>query len=95
METLKTFLVIAIDIYLLILIARILIEMIVTFSRNYQAPSWFNRLAESIFIVTDPPVKALRKLIPPIRLGAVALDVSILVLFFALQFGRIAIINIL
>ena len=36
-------------------------------------------------MVTDPPVKALRKLIPPVQLGGVGLDVSVLVLFFGLQ----------
>ena len=36
-------------------------------------------------MVTDPPVKALRKLIPPVQLGGVGLVVSVLVLFFGLQ----------
>lgn len=71
--------------YVLILILRIIIEMIQSFSRNWRPQRWFSILAEQLFVVTDPPVKALRKLIPPIQLGGVGLDVSVLVLFFGLQ----------
>ena len=42
-------------------------------------------IAEPLFVVTDPPIKALRRLIPPIRMGGVALDLSVLVLFFAIM----------
>lgn len=72
-------------IYLYLLIARILIEMIQSFSRQFRPPQWFAMVAEPIFIVTDPPVKALRRLIPPVRMGGVALDVSVLVLFILIQ----------
>jgi len=33
-------------------------------------------------VITDPPVKALRRVIPPLKLGGVSLDVSVIVLFF-------------
>ncbi|MCG7456939.1 MULTISPECIES: YggT family protein [Corynebacterium] len=71
--------------YILILILRIIIEMIQSFSRNWRPQRWFSIVAEPLFVVTDPPVKALRKLIPPVQLGGVGLDVSVLVLFFGLQ----------
>ena len=71
--------------YVLILILRIIIEMVQSFSRNGRPQRWFSIVAEPLFVVTDPPVKALRKLIPPVQLGGVGLDVSVLVLFFGLQ----------
>lgn len=74
-----------IRLYILILILRIIIEMIQSFSRNWRPQRWFSIVAEPLFVVTDPPVKALRKLIPPVQLGGVGLDVSVLVLFFGLQ----------
>jgi YggT family protein len=37
-------------------------------------------LAEAIYTVTDPPLKFLRRFIPPLRLGQVSLDLSFLVL---------------
>jgi YggT family protein len=33
---------------------------------------------EAVYTVTDPPVKALRKVLPPLRLGGVAIDLSFL-----------------
>lgn len=78
-------LIILIRLCVFVLILRIIVEMIQGFSRNWRPQRWFTIVAEPIFVVTDPPVKALRKLIPPVQLGGVGLDVSILVLFFGLQ----------
>jgi YggT family protein len=39
-------------------------------------------LAEGMFTATDPPLRFLRRYIPPLRLGSVALDLSFMVLFF-------------
>jgi YggT family protein len=39
-------------------------------------------VAEGIFTATDPPLRFLRRYIPPLRLGSVALDLSFMVLFF-------------
>ncbi|KGM19187.1 YggT family protein [Corynebacterium auriscanis] len=78
-------LILLLKLYILVLILRIIIEMVQSFSRNWRPQRWFSICAEPIFVVTDPPVKALRKLIPPVQLGGVGLDVSVLVLFFILQ----------
>ena len=52
-----------VELYVLALIGRILVEMIHSFSRNFRAPRWFVVIAEFLFVITDPPVKALRKII--------------------------------
>lgn len=74
-----------IRLYALVLIVRIIIEMVESFSQYFNPPRWFMRVAEPLFMVTDPPVKGLRRLIPPLRLGGVALDISIIVLFLLLS----------
>lgn len=71
--------------YTFLLVLRIIIEMVASFSRRFRPPSWFASGAEVLFKLTDPPLLFLRRLIPNVRLGAVALDVSVLVLFFGLQ----------
>ena len=73
------------QIYTWVLIARIIIEMIQSFSRQFNPPRWFMVVAEPLFVITDPPVMALRRLIPPLQMGGVALDVSVLVLFILLS----------
>ena len=85
MNDILAILILLIQLYVFLLILRIVIEMIQGFSRNWRPQRWFTIIAEPIFVVTDPPVKALRKLIPPVNLGGIGLDVSILVLFFGLQ----------
>lgn len=85
MSTIGIILILILRIYSWILIARIIIEMIQSFSRQFNPPRWFMVLAEPLSMVTDPPVRALRRLIPPLRMGGVALDVSIIVLFLLLS----------
>ena len=85
MTQLGIILILLVRIYTWVLIARIIIEMIQSFSRQFNPPRWFMVIAEPLFVITDPPVKTLRRLIPPLQMGGVALDVSVLVLFVLLS----------
>lgn len=87
MVLIGTILIILLRFYTWLLIARILIEMVQSFSRHFNPPTWFTVIAELIFVATDPPVKAVRKIIPPLPLGGVAIDVSVIVLFLVLSLG--------
>ncbi|HEX7322303.1 MAG TPA: YggT family protein [Mycobacterium sp.] len=64
----------------LLLIARIVIEFIRSFSRDWRPSGATVVILEIIMSVTDPPVKLLRRLIPQLTIGAVRLDLSIMVL---------------
>ena len=77
-----------------ILALRIIIEMIQSFSRQFNPPRWFMVVAEPLFVVTDPPVKELRRVVPPLRLGGVALDMSILVLFLILMLLQLVVVGV-
>jgi YggT family protein len=67
--------------FLILLIARIVMETVFMFARSYEPKGIALVLLEIVFSVTDPPVKALRRLIPPLRLGQISLDLSVIVLF--------------
>jgi YggT family protein len=69
-------------IYLVILIGRIILSWVQTFSRSWSPTGVLLVIAEAVFTVTDPPLRFLRRYIPPLRLGSVALDLSFMVLFF-------------
>ncbi|MCU0282931.1 MAG: YggT family protein [Candidatus Nanopelagicales bacterium] len=75
----------AIWLFLLLLIARMIIGLIMVFARDYQPTGPIVVIFESVMMVTDPPLKALRRVIPPLRIGQVSLDLAFLVLFIALQ----------
>lgn len=64
-----------------LLLARIVVEMIASFSRSWSPRGFVAVILEFVFSLTDPPVKALRKVIKPVRMGQVSLDLSVLVLF--------------
>jgi len=68
-------------IYLVILIGRMIIGWIQVFARDWRPTGIVLVLAEAIFTATDPPLKFLRRFIPPLRLGMVAMDLSFMVLF--------------
>jgi YggT family protein len=81
MGILKIVLYYVLSIYLVILIGRIVISWIQAFARSWQPTGVVLVVAETIFTLTDPPLKFLRRYIPPLRLGTVALDLSFMVLF--------------
>ncbi|MDV6013466.1 YggT family protein [Haloechinothrix sp. LS1_15] len=67
-------------VYWLFLLARVVVELVRAFSREWRPAGGVAVTLETIYTVTDPPVKALRRLIPPVRIGNVGLDLSIMVL---------------
>jgi len=70
--------------YLLLLIIRMIISWIQAFSRTWQPTGPVLVVAEGVFTATDPPLRLLRRYIPSLRLGNVALDLSFMVLFLVL-----------
>jgi YggT family protein len=70
--------------YLLLLIIRMIISWIQAFSRSWQPTGIILVVAEGVFTATDPPLRLLRRYIPSLRLGTVALDLSFMVLFLVL-----------
>ncbi len=67
-----------------LLIGRVVVEFIRSFARDWHPKGFLVMVLELLFTITDPPVKLLRKLIPPVRMGQVRLDLSILVLMLIL-----------
>ena len=80
-QLLKVVLTYFLAIYLVILIGRMIIGWIQVFARSWRPTGVVLVLAEGIFTATDPPLKFLRRYIPPLRIGTVALDLSYMVLF--------------
>ena len=81
MQLLKVVLTYLLAIYLVILIGRMIIGWIQVFARSWRPTGVVLVLAEGIFTATDPPLKFLRRYIPPLRIGTVAMDLSYMVLF--------------
>jgi len=73
----------------LLLTARIVVELVRTFAREWHPAGGVAVTLETIYTVTDPPVRLFRRIIPMVRIGGLGLDLSIMVLllvvFFAMQ----------
>jgi YggT family protein len=77
----SSILVFALTIFLILLIGRMIIDTVQAMSRSWRPSGVVLVLAEVVYTVTDPPLKFLRRFIPPLRLGTVAFDLSFTVLF--------------
>ena len=77
----------ALFLFWLLLIARIVVEFIRSFSRDWHPRGVTVVILEAIMTVTDPPVKLLRRVIPQLTIGAVRLDFSIMVLLLLAFIG--------
>jgi YggT family protein len=67
--------------FLLTLIFRLIFDWVQMFSRDWRPRGAVLVLAEGVYSITDPPLRALRRVIPPLRLGGVQLDLAFTVLF--------------
>lgn len=76
-------------IYLLVMLARLVLEYIPLFNREWRPRGAGLIFAEIVFTVTDPPLKFFRRLLPPLRLGPIAIDLgfplTMLVVFILLS----------
>lgn len=66
--------------FLIVLIGRLVLDWVQAFSRDWRPRGVMLVIAEAVYTITDPPLKALRRVVPPLRLGAVQLDLAFLVL---------------
>jgi YggT family protein len=65
--------------YWLLLLGRLVIELVRTFAREWRPTGASVVVIECVFTTTDPPIKALRRILPPIPLGPVRLDLSLMI----------------
>ena len=70
--------------YILVVLARFVVEATRQFARSWRPAGVAAVGIELVYIATDPPVKLLRRLIPPLRIGAVNLDLSVMILLLAI-----------
>jgi len=65
--------------FIALLWIRFVVDWVQVFARSWTPRGPLLVLLEIVYSITDPPIKALRRVIPPLRLGSVALDLSFLI----------------
>jgi YggT family protein len=66
-----------------LLLLRLIMDYVMMFARNFRPSGLVAAALELAYTVTDPPLRALRRVIPPLRLGNVSVDLSFIVMFIA------------
>jgi YggT family protein len=65
-------------IFIALLWIRFIVDWVQVFARSWSPHGILLVILEVVYSATDPPIKALRRVIPPIRIGNFALDLSFL-----------------
>ena len=68
-------------IFFIFLIGRLILDWIQVFARDWRPRGIMLVIAEAVYSVTDPPLKALRRILPPLTIGQVQIDLAFIVIF--------------
>jgi YggT family protein len=73
------------QLFLFALLARLIFDYVRMFKPSWRPSGIILILVEAVYTLTDRPMNFVRRFVPPLRLGGVSLDLSFIVLFFAIQ----------
>ena len=74
--------------YFFALIGRFIVDLVLSINRGWRPRGALVLLVESIYTITDPPLKLIRKIVPPVRVGAIQLDFGWTLLLLAVTFAQ-------
>jgi YggT family protein len=84
----------ALLVFLLLLIFRMVMEYVFMFARGYRPQGPVAIGLELAYSATDPPLKALQRVIPPLRIGNMSLDLGFFVLFTVVLILMRVVVNV-
>ncbi len=70
-------------VFIALLWVRFVVDWVQIFARSWVPRGVLLVLLEAVYSTTDPPIKALRRVIPPLRIGSISLDLSFLIVMIA------------
>lgn len=83
MYALGTIIYTALLVFFLLLWVRFIVDWIQVFARQWVPQGVLLVAIEGAYTATDPPIKALRRVVPPLRLGNVMLDLSFMIVMLS------------
>jgi len=66
----------ALQIYTYVLWARLIFDWVLVFNPRFRPRGVLLVITEVVYTLTDPPIRFFRRILPPIRLGQVSLDLG-------------------
>ncbi|MGA9745929.1 MAG: YggT family protein [Nocardioides sp.] len=84
MSTVASVILFVLWVAIVLLLARFILDWVQLLARSWRPQGAVAALCEAIYSTTDPPLRAVRGVIPPIRLGGAALDLSPMILLIGI-----------
>ena len=75
-------------VFLILLFARFVVDWVMVLARSWRPSGLVAAGLEVVYSTTDPPLKAIRRVIPPLNLGSIRLDLGFMVLLIAVVILR-------
>jgi YggT family protein len=63
-------------VYVVILFARLVVELLRSFARGWRPRGLLLVVTELVYSLTDPPIRAARRIVKPVRVGGMLLDLA-------------------
>ena len=82
------------NIFLALMLIRLVVDWVQVFARSWTPYGPVLVVLEVVYSVTDPPIMFVRRFVPPLRLGAVMLDTSFLLVLVVVYLLRILVVQI-
>ena len=89
MQLVGAILLLVLNMFLGLLLIRLVVDWVQVFARSWTPRGPVLFVLEIVYTVTDPPIMFVRRFVPPLRLGAVALDTSFLIVLIVVYLLRI------
>ena len=76
-------------VFLALMLVRLVVDWVQIFARSWTPKGPVLFVLEIVYSITDPPIMFVRRFVPPLRIGSVALDTSFLIVLVAVYLLQI------
>jgi YggT family protein len=87
-QAVGSLLLLVLNAFLALMLVRLVVDWVQMFARSWTPRGPVLFVLEVVYTVTDPPIRFIRRFVPPLRLGAVSLDTSFLIVLLAVYLLR-------
>jgi YggT family protein len=74
--------------FLLLLFVRFVVDWVQVFARSWSPTGVVLVVLEVVYSITDPPIRFVRRFVPPLRLGSIAIDTSFILVLIGVYLLR-------
>jgi YggT family protein len=71
------------QLFLILLFVRFVFDWVQVFARDWRPRGVLLVILEVVYSITDPPILLIRRYVPPLRLGAIVLDLAFIIVLIS------------